>query len=364
MSWMSENYDKAALGGGAVVALALAFFGWSAANSVDEELQNPVSGRGSDITAVPGAEEIPGTISAMEAGHKWSQAVVSERPLDLFTGIALFAQRGEKDPVDLWTHAPIHPPIPNRWFLDYRIDIGYADSADRDPDDDGFTNMEEFQGKTDPSDAKSHPALIAKLSYVDQDVVQWLLRWSSELDDKNVFKCLDSRCRGKEFGMDMQKAVGVGDVCEFKDSRSVKCPLSGRFKLVKIEERTEKNERTGVEKTMKYATMEDLKPNNKGITFEVPRRMTNTQKPKFVRYDRTAVFELKAAGLQGKKFKVEERTAFALPPGAQNKNFFLKEVTDDHVTVEVRDASGAATQTLTIPKGGLPDIDLSTFKEK
>ncbi len=364
MSWMSDNYEKVALGGGAAVALALAFFGWSAASAVDDELQNPVTGRGDDDTSVPGAEEIPGTISAMEAGHQWRQATVNDRPLDLFTGIALFAKRGEKEPVDLWTAKPIYPPIPNRWFLDYRLDIDFADSAERDPDGDGFSNLDEFHGKTDPSDEKSHPALIAKLSYADQDVASWLLRWSSEMDDKNVFKCLDSRARGKEFGMEMEDAVKIGDVCKFKTVREVECPLSGRFKLAKIEERTEKNERTGVEKTMKYATFEDLKPNNKGITYEVPRRMTNIQRPNFVHYDRTAVFDLKAARYEGKTFKVEERTAFSLPPGAKEKPFFLKEVTDEKVTVEVRDASVSVTETLEIPMKGFPEIDLSTFKSE
>jgi hypothetical protein len=364
MSWMSENYEKAALGGGAAVALALAFFGWSAASSVDENLQNPATGRGDNTTAVKGAEEIPGTISAMKAGHKWSPAVVNDRSLDLFTGIPLFAKRGEKDPVDLWTAQPIHPPIDNQWFLKYRIDIGFADSAERDPDGDGFSNLEEFQAKTDPSDPKSHPALIAKLSYVDQEKVQWMVRWSSELDDRSVFKCRDSHFPGKDFGMKMEDAVKPGEICKFKDLRDKKCPLSNRFKFVEIQERTEKNKRTGEKKTMKYAIMEDLKPNKKGDRFEVPRRVPTARLKQLIHQDRTAVFELKAAGHQGKTFKVEERTVFALPPGAKEKRFFLKEVTDKNVTVEVRDASGAAMKTFVIPKGGLPDIDLTTFKSE
>ncbi len=92
--------------------------------------------------------------------------------------------------------------------------------------------------------------------------------------------------------------------------------------------------------------------------------MTNIQRPKFVHYDRTAVFDLKAAGFEGKTFKVEERTAFSLPPGGEEKPFFLKEVTDEKVTVEVRDASGSVTETLEIPMKGFPEIDLSTFKSE
>jgi len=364
MSWMSDNYEKAALGGSALVALALVFFGWSAANGVDDELQNPVTGRGDDNTAVPGAEEIPRTISAMEAGHQWNQATLKDRPLDLFTGIALFAKRGEKEPVDLWTAAPIHPPIPNRWFLDYRIDIGFADSPARDPDGDGFSNLEEFQAKTDPSDAKSHPPLIAKLSYVGQDVVQWLVRWSSEVGDKSTFKCRDSHYPGKDFGMRVEDAVGPGDILKFADLRKVKCPLDNRFKLIEIQERTVRNERLKTDEVKSFAIMEDLKPNKMGDRFEIPRRVTQAQLPSLIHFDRTAVFELKAAGNQGKKFKVEERTAFSLPPGAEKKPFFLKEVTDEKVTVEVRDGSGAVKETLVIPMNGFPKIDLTTFKSE
>ena len=365
MSWMSDNYEKVALGGGAVLALALAFLGWSTASSVDEEFQNPVTGRGNNDTDVPGAEQIPGAISAIQSGHKWTPAEIDGRQLDLFTGIPLFAKRGEKDPVDLWTAAPIHPPIPNTWFLKYRVDIGYADSAERDPDGDGFSNLEEFQAKTDPSDPKSHPALIAKLSYKDQEKTTWLLKWTSELEgDKITMKCRDSRCKGMEFGMAMESAAPVGGVFEFKEYRGTKCPLSGRFKLLKIEERTDKNPQTGVEKTMKYAIIEDQMPNKKGMTYEVPRRMATSQIPKYIHYDRTAVFDLKAAGFQGKPFKVKERTAFALPPGSKNKRFFLKEVTDEKVTVEIRDAAGNVKQTVEIPKGGFPSIDLSTYKEQ
>ena len=62
-----------------------------------------------------------------------------------------------------------------------------------------------------------------------------------------------------------------------------------------------------------------------------------------------------ALGLDGKEFKVEERTPFALPPTAKEKNYLLKEVTPEAIVVEWKDNDGK-TQSVKIPKGGLPDM--------
>lgn len=352
MSWMSNNYEKVVLGGAAVAALALAFFGWRAASSVEDKLPVEISGRGDNTTAVPGAELLPGTLSSIQTKHQWQRAEVDERPLDLFTGIALFAQKESKEPVDLWKDSPVHPPIPNRWFLDHGIDIGFADSPQRDPDKDGFSNLEEYEGKTDPSDPKSHPALIAKLSYANQKVLEWLLMFTSDLGpEQNQFKLLHQAAPGREFKMGIEQLAKPGDLIEFKDDG----PGKGRFRLLKVEERMVRNESTKQDEPLKFATIEDLKPNKKGDTFEIPRKMANRVKPDFIRRDRTAVFDLRAAGHEGQTFEVEERTEFALPPGAATKEFFLKEVTDDAVTVEIREA-GSNPREVTIPKGGFPNL--------
>lgn len=352
MSWMSDHYEKAALGAAAVTALALAFLGWRANSSAEDQLPDPFSGRGDNTTTIPDAELLPGTLNSIQAKHAWERPEIDGRPLDLFTGIALFAQKESTEPVDPWKDDPVHSPIPNRWFLDYGIDIGFADSPQRDPDTDGFTNLEEFEGKTDPSDPKSHPALIAKLSYTSQKVDEWLLMFSSDLGPaQNQFKLLHSAAPGAEFKMGMEQLAGPGDMIQFRQDG----PGKDRFKLLAVEERMVLNENINQKELQKFAVVEDQRPNKKGDKFDVPRKMPDRVKPQHIRRDRTAVFELKAAGYEGKTFEVEERTPFALPPGATEKGFFLKEVTDDAVTVEIRDPAGSPRE-VTIPKGGFPDL--------
>jgi hypothetical protein len=60
----------------------------------------------------------------------------------------------------------VHPPVPNDWFEKYGLPIQDADVLDQDADGDGFTNLDEWQGGTDPTDKNSHPGYLTKLHLV------------------------------------------------------------------------------------------------------------------------------------------------------------------------------------------------------
>ena len=60
----------------------------------------------------------------------------------------------------------VHPPVPNEWFEKYGLHVEDADVLDQDPDKDGFTNLDEWQGSTDPTDKNSHPDYLTKLHLV------------------------------------------------------------------------------------------------------------------------------------------------------------------------------------------------------
>ena len=164
MSWFSQNYEKAALGGAVAVALGLSYLGWSKFAGVEEEFGDQLKGSGLSNPAVKDADLIPKAKSSMLSDRTWNQALAGERPVDLFTGIPLFiASANPEAPVDLVFGESIHPPIKNTWWIENRLDPGFADSPARDPDQDGFSNIEEYEAHTDPNNAKSVPSLIAKL---------------------------------------------------------------------------------------------------------------------------------------------------------------------------------------------------------
>ena len=50
MSWLSNHYEKVALGGAVAVALGLAYLGWSKLNSVEEDFASSLRGVGNNKT--------------------------------------------------------------------------------------------------------------------------------------------------------------------------------------------------------------------------------------------------------------------------------------------------------------------------
>ena len=60
--------------------------------------------------------------------------------------------------------------MPDEWEKKFSLDPFSTEDAALDPDTDGFTNVEEFQGGTDPRDAKSHPPRFAFLRVSSIDV--------------------------------------------------------------------------------------------------------------------------------------------------------------------------------------------------
>lgn len=348
MSWFQKNYEKAALGGAVAVALGLAFMGWSRYGNVETDFGADLKHQGKSNAAVQGAELIPKAVSQMKSERIWVPAEVQDRPVDLFVGIPLFVPSSAPDTtIDPLRDPPIHVPIPNKWWLDNRLDPGYADSPARDPDSDGFTNLEEFLAKTDPNDAKSFPPKIAKLMYIRDESLTWVIRPSYGSDGKFPFKYIDNKGGANQTGgADM---IGPGELFFTKGT------MKGRFKLLGSEVRNEVSPKTNSPVETTYVRIEDQRPNKKGTVYEFPAPLSEERVGEHTKYDRIAVFSLEALGLNGKEFKVEENTAFALPPDSPDKNYLLKTVTPESVTVEYSEADGAK-KSIQINKGTLPQM--------
>jgi hypothetical protein len=266
-----------------------------------------------------------------------------QREVDLFIGVPLFAERDNpNEPNDPLQSPDVHPPIPNEWWLKYDISPAYADSPQRDADEDGFSNLEEFTAKTLPNDPESHPELAEKLAYVGDETVTWFLEFGFQAGGKWIPK-FQIQPNGAKNKVPFANGLNPGDVFFVEE------PFKGRFKFLKIEERQVFNERLNINETKHYGIYEDLKENKKGTTYEVPNRIPNAVKPQFHNFDRTAVLDLRALGMDGKEFKVEENTRFALPPDGEDKKYLLKTVTPDQIEIEWE--VDGQTQSRVIPKG-------------
>lgn len=348
MSWISKNYEKAALGGAVVVALGLAYFGWSSIGGVETDFAVVLKGGGKNDTAVPGADLIPKAQQSLLLDRTWKQALDGERAVDLFTGIPLFIKSSEPEkPIDLDKGDAVHPPIPNKWWMENRIDLGFADSPNRDPDVDGFSNLEEFNSKTDPNSDKSVPELIAKLKFVKDESLAWVIRPGYGSEGAFPFSYRDNK--GQE------NKVPAGEMIKPDGMFFPKGAMANRFKLLGHEVRKEMNRRINLETEVTYVRIEDQKANKKGRVYEIPAPLSEARMNDFLQFDRTAVFTLEALGLGGTEFKVEENESFALPPSAPKKDFLLKEVSPQRVVVEYPDAQGNR-KTVEIGKGAMPRL--------
>lgn len=73
-----------------------------------------------------------------------------------------------------------HDGMPNDWEKKFGLNPDSADDAAKDADGDGFTNLEEFQAKTDPKNAESHPDYLDFLSIAGELKRDMLPFWFKE----------------------------------------------------------------------------------------------------------------------------------------------------------------------------------------
>ena len=116
----------------------------------------------------------------------------------------------------------LHPPVPNEWLEQFGLPIGDADVLDQDPDNDGFTNLEEWSGRTIPTDENSHPEYYTKLKLKSATEELFGLVFSSWVGNTYAINTIDLK-QPTQF-------LNVGD--------SIK---GTRFKIAKFAERYQLN---------------------------------------------------------------------------------------------------------------------------
>jgi hypothetical protein len=338
MSWISDNYEKAALGGSLVVAIALGAALLNNMGSVEESFNRDSVKRNDDVS-IPGLGKINIIKESLTTVQPIEQPEENGRKVDLMTGVPLFAKRGDiENPVDLGLDTVVvHAPIPNSWWLENEIDPGYSDSPDRDPDEDGFSNREEFVAKTDPNEFKSHPDPVTKLQLQSVKTTQYFLKPSDFGAGKVKFKLLNTRGvqRNK-----MDDPVTKGEVILFKDAL-----MKDRFKFNELEEMEVK--KSGITQKIKIWVIEDLKPNKVGTEYRFNKSGKRVEGGPSGIIDSTAELALQALREGGNPFKIEENTRFALPfkEDATEKPYLLKKIDVQAKTVEIEYLDGKGNKT-------------------
>ena len=85
----------------------------------------------------------------------------------------------------------VHPPVPNKWLEQFDLPVADADVLTQDPDGDAFTNLDEWQGHTNPIDKNSHPDYLSKLKLKSFSEEPFRLMFSSWVGDTFAINTID-----------------------------------------------------------------------------------------------------------------------------------------------------------------------------
>ena len=113
-----------------------------------------------------------------------------------------------------------HDGLPNDWEIKYAFNKDDASDAAQDADKDGFTNLEEYEAKTDPRDPKSHPDYLDYVSVqgaYKQTFLKFYFKQANPMPG-NTFRLTFQRL-GVKSKFDSTFAVKVGEPIKSADGK-------------------------------------------------------------------------------------------------------------------------------------------------
>jgi len=157
LDWIKAHYDRAALIAAAVFLFLSAVSIWWNAIQFGNRLVAQPGSPPKNASPPPLATELDRAAERLQRPSQWKASTRS----GLFVPEKHFIAANGM-PVTL-QNTQVHPPVPNDWLEKFGLPIQDADVLEQDPDSDGFTNLDEWQGVTDPTNKDSHPDYLTKL---------------------------------------------------------------------------------------------------------------------------------------------------------------------------------------------------------
>jgi hypothetical protein len=218
MNWVRAYYDRLMLLVAAVILFFCAISIWRSAAAIGARFA-VVQAAPAKKSASPPTKALE-LNAAAEALHQPPQWIAGGRP-GLFVPEKHFIGANGL-PATLQT-TMVHPPVPNDWLEQFGLPIADADVLEQDPDGDGFNNLDEWLGHTNPIDRNSHPDYLIKLKLKSFSQEPFRLVFSSWVGDTFAINTIDFK-QPTQF-------LKIGDT------------IAGtRFKIVKFTEKYEPNQ--------------------------------------------------------------------------------------------------------------------------
>jgi hypothetical protein len=180
MANKDQNYDKLLLGLAAVAAIgACGAIFYLKQDFGSQFTSTSAPKRGNEFGLIP--SELPQIAQKrlLEA-FNWDAPVKQNKAVPLNKSVLIIFKDGELHDMFL-EDKPLREPMSNKFLRDNNLDFLAPNVGELDPDDDGFSNLEEYTLKTNPRDAKSLPPLRNKIYFAsrEQDDYKLALQSSS-----------------------------------------------------------------------------------------------------------------------------------------------------------------------------------------
>jgi hypothetical protein len=283
MDWVRAHYERVLLMAAVVLLFLSSILIWSNAARFSSQLAvMPPAPSLKSVSPLEKAQELQAAAEKLHRPPQWTFGGRS----GLFVPEKHFiAANGQ--PATLQT-TEVHPPVPNEWLEQFGLPIADADVLDQDPDGDGFTNLDEWLGHTNPTDPNSHPEYYTKLKLKSAVEEPFRLIFSSWMGDTYQINTIDFK-QPTQF-------LKVGDTIK-----------GTRFKIAKFLKKYEPN---------KYGTNVDVSE----LTLEqeeTKQQLTLVKEKVAISPESVATFVYTWGGRQ--EFQVRKDQEFSLKPQVQIK---------------------------------------------
>jgi hypothetical protein len=184
MDWLKKHFDRVILAVAGLLVLVLSglIISWTLSFNDMFATRNSTKKPNNQVPA-PATPLVQQRTSDLSSPSQWGphdgSLLVSEPYISEDGGAPVAPMRkGQK---------ALFPPVPNEWIAKYNLDFSDPNLLNSDPDRDGFSVLEEYNGHTDPTNSSSKPPYITKLRLEQFIQVPFRLKFTGSPDQGQTF---------------------------------------------------------------------------------------------------------------------------------------------------------------------------------
>ncbi|MES2709287.1 MAG: Amuc_1099 family pilus-like system protein [Verrucomicrobiota bacterium] len=169
MEAIKTKYDRILLGLFALVAIVIGAYTLLKALSFKDQFPPPAKAgkEMADLGPVK-SEDVAKATTALNTKNERTPFKIGEKTVDLMVSTPVI-KTIDGNTIALLDPAAtqLRPPIDNAWLYSNELPLTRDDVASMDEDGDGYSNLEEFEGKSNPRNRSDVPPFYTKLKYVE-----------------------------------------------------------------------------------------------------------------------------------------------------------------------------------------------------